>query len=150
LTLRVTSPGAAIVTLNHSTLGALTLPPDEDPGTGRLYQTVAIPAAGTVTIGVQAPDGQTSGSFSVEATLNARYDTVSDGSATVQSLAGSTLDVDSGAAVLNRGAALGTVQRPVARILSETEGVTNDLRGSWDATGTNAWAINATSNPNSP
>jgi sugar lactone lactonase YvrE len=149
LTLRVTSPAQALVTVNHSVLGSLTLPANQDPGTGSLYQTISIPVAGTITIGVQAPDGATTGKFTLQTTLNAQIDQVSDGSAAVQSLDSSAIDVEPGPVTINRATAVGTLDRTVARVLSETEGVTNDLRGSWDQNGTTSvWSINGTGNAN--
>jgi hypothetical protein len=109
-----------------------------------------IAASGTYTISVQAPSGLTTGSYTIQATLNAQLDTDSDGSVSVQSLAPSILDVDPGPGI-NRAAALGSVEKAVARISTATAGVTNDLRGSWDESGTSTtWAVNGSGNPNSP
>src|SRR5262249_9119071 len=133
LALRVTSSVAPTLTVTHSVLGPISLGPDLDPGPRLQYQTVQVkdssgnPVAVTVTISVQAPTGLTTGSYSIQATLNAQFDTVSDGSAPAQSLAPSTLDVEPGPVTINRAAALGSIDKAVARILSETEGVTNDL-----------------------
>jgi hypothetical protein len=147
LTLRVTSPGQAIVTVNHSVLGALALPPDQDPGTGSLYQTISIPTAGTLTIGVQAPSGATTGTYSVQATLNAQFDQGSDGSAPAQSLDAGMIDVEPGPVAINRAAVLGSLEAGVPRILSGTNGV-NDLRGSWAQNGaTTTWTVNGSGNP---
>jgi outer membrane protein assembly factor BamB len=148
LALKVTSAVAPTLTVTHSALGPITLGPDLDPGPGLLYQPAQFkdalgnPVAGTVTLRVQAPNGLTVGSYSIQATLNAQFDTAGDGSAPVQSLAPSTLDVDP-AAGINRAAVLGRVEKAVARITTATAGVTNDLRGSWDQAGTSTtWNIN--------
>jgi hypothetical protein len=155
LSIRVASSAVATLTLDHSVLGSIPLPADEDSGTGRLYQTVrfenaGVPVAGTVTIGVQAPsDLAAATSYSLQLTLNARVDASTGSAPVTQSLAGSTLDVNPGSAVIDRSAALGSVEKPIARILQETEGVTGDLRGSWDQLGaTTTWAINNSGNPN--
>jgi glucose/arabinose dehydrogenase len=117
------------------------------PGAGGLYP---IAAAGSYTISIQAPNGLTTGSYTLHATLNAQFDSVSDGSVPVQFLAPSTLDVDP-AQGINRAAVLGSVEKVVARVYKATAGVTNDLRGSWDESGTTTtWAVNGSGNPNSP
>jgi DNA-binding beta-propeller fold protein YncE len=150
LALQVSYSGAVAptVTLTHSVLGPVALGPSLGPGPGLRYQAVGFkdssgnPVAGTVTITVQSPPGLTAGSYSIQATLNAQFDTAGDGSAPAQSLAPSTLDVDPSAGI-NRAAALGSVEKAVARVTTATAGVTNDLRGSWDQAGTSTtWNIN--------
>ncbi len=149
LALQVSAPAGTTVTATHSVLGAVSLGPDIDPGPGQLYQPVRFTdaqgnlVAGTVTISLQAPNGLSADGYSIQATLNAQFDTVSDGSVQTQSLAASTLDVEPGPVAINRAAALGSVEKTVARIVTETEGVTNNLRGSWDQVGNSTtWTIN--------
>jgi streptogramin lyase len=139
---------APTLTLTHGVLGAITLGPNLGTGSGLFYQPIQFkdalgnPVAGTVTITLQSPPGLTIGSYSLQATLNAQFDTGSDGSAPVQSLAPSTLDVDP-AMGINRAAALGSIQKAVAPITTAAAGVTNDLRGSWVQVGTSTtWQVN--------
>jgi streptogramin lyase len=155
LALQITAPAGTTVTATHSVLGAISLGPDLDPGPGQQYQAMHFtdaqgnPVAGTVTLTLQAPNGLSADSYSIQATLNAQFDTGSDGSAPAQSLAPSLLDVEPGPVAINRAAALGSVEKSVARVLSETEGVTNDLRGSWDQVGTSTtWSVNNSGNAN--
>ncbi len=149
LTLRVASGVEAAVTLTHSVLGNIPLPADQDPTTARLYQTVAIPESGTLTVRLQAPNGYTSANYNLELTLNAFRDRSTGSDPLVQSLDGSVVDADPGAGVLWRWVATGSVEAAVPRILTETEGQTNDLRGSWDRVGTsNVWTVNNGGNPN--
>jgi sugar lactone lactonase YvrE len=147
---------APTLTLTHSVLGPITLGPNLGTGSSLFYQPVQFkdalgnPVAGTVTISLQSPPGLTIGSYTIQAALNAQIDTGSDGSAPVQSLAPSTVDVDPGPGIY-RAAAFGNLEMAVARITMATAGVTNDLRGSWDLGSlTNTWAINGTGNPSSP
>jgi streptogramin lyase len=133
LALTVSSSAAANVSLSFGGT-PVTL------GPGGVYP---IATAGTYTISVQATNGLTTGSYTVQATLNAQFDTDTDGSVPVQSLAPSTFTVDP-AQGINRGAVLGNLQKTVARITTATAGVTNDLRGSWDEVGASTtWQINS-------
>ena len=100
-----------------------------------------MPLAGAVTLRMQAPNGLTTGYYNIQATLNAQFDVVSDGSTTAQSLTPSTIDVEPGPAIINRAAVLGSLERAVSPVLAEKEGVTNDLRGSWTGTPP-LWTLN--------
>jgi sugar lactone lactonase YvrE/subtilisin-like proprotein convertase family protein len=154
LALRVTAAVAPTITLTHSVLGSITLPPDLDPGPGLLYQPVQFrdasgnPVAGTVTITIQAPTGLTIGSYGIQATLNAQWDVGSANSTAVQSLAPSTIDVEPGPVTINRAAVQGTLDSTAQRIYVATPGVVNDLRGSWDPTASaKTWKLNGSGNP---
>ena len=110
LTLLVTSPGQAIVTVNHSVLGALALPPDQDPGTGSLYQTISIPTAGTLTIGVQAPSGATTGRIRCKRRSMPSSTRGATALAPAQSLDAGVIDVEPGPVTINRAAVLGSLE----------------------------------------
>jgi sugar lactone lactonase YvrE len=157
LALRVTAAVAPTITLTHSVLGSITLPPDLDPGPGLLYQPLQFrdssgnPVAGTVTITIQAPNGLTVGPYSIQATLNAQWDVGNDHSTVAQPLAPSTIDVEPGPVTINRAAVLGTLDSTVSRIYFATAGVVNDLRGSWDPTpNPMLWKLNGSGNSATP
>ena len=117
-------------------------------GQNALLQTTAASSGGTYSI-VVGGASSTVGNYTVQVTLNAQLDTSSDGSAPVQSLDGGAIDVEPGPVTIDRAAALGSVEKAVARVTTATAGVTNDLRGSWDQTGA-SWAINGSGNASSP
>src|SRR5262249_5502066 len=117
LALQVAAPAGAAVTATHSALGPLRPGPGPAPGPGPRYQAVHFtdsqgnPVAGTVTVTVQAPNGLSADAYTIQATLNAQFDTAGDGSAPAQSLSPSTLDADPGPAAVNRAAALGSIEK---------------------------------------
>jgi glucose/arabinose dehydrogenase len=149
LSLRIDSPvTASPITAFHSVLGSVDLHGDLDAGPGQLYQPLVFKdpsgnsVGGTLTIHVTAPSGNTD-IYGIQALVNAQCDLGDSGLAISQSLAVSTIDVDPGSRVVSRAAASGSVERPVNRILTETEGFTNDLRGSWDQSPDSTWKINS-------
>lgn len=132
-------PTVQLLDSSNTVLGTATA---ASPGQTALLQTVPAAAGGTYSIVVGGANA-TAGSYNVQVTLNAQLDTGNDGSTPVQSLDGGAIDVEPGPVTIDRAAALGTVDRPVARITTATAGVTNDLRGSWDQVGASTtWNIN--------
>jgi hypothetical protein len=140
-TVQVLDPSTAV--LGTATAAAV--------GQNALLQTIPAGTAGTYSIVVGAANS-TVGHYTVQVTLNAQLDTASDGSTPVQSLDGGALDVEPGPVTINRAAAVGTVDKPVARVTTVTTyHDIFDLRGSWDpGSGANTWVLNCSGNSSSP
>ena len=143
LALRVLSGLETNLSLVHSVLGTVPLPADQDAGPGRLYQILQLPQDGTLTISVQAPNGMSEGDYALEVTLGALLDQSTASNPQTQSLNQALRVVDAAEGIQQTGV-LGAIERNVPRITTETEGILNDLRGSWDRIASSTtWRLNS-------